>query len=228
MVVEGKHGRFRVNPHDTVIAASLQRYGEFAEHELMLLGTFIESGQTVIDVGANIGTHTIFFSKCVGEHGSVVAIEAQPNIYELLRENINLNDRQNVSALNAAAGTAAGFLTAPRLDYERDGNFGAFSFRLQDIGKYLPVAATGEEIRVEVVPLDSLDLKHCDLIKVDAEGMERDILLGAARTIDTHRPILYVENNINRHSPSRMPFLACCRCFVPRASRLYDFRCCLG
>jgi len=36
------------------------------------------------------------------------------------------------------------------------------------------------------------------------------------------------RGNINRHSPSRMPFLACCRCFVPRASRLYDFRCCLG
>ena len=36
------------------------------------------------------------------------------------------------------------------------------------------------------------------------------------------------EFPLNRHSPSRMPFLACCRCFVPRASRLYDFRCCLG
>ena len=35
-------------------------------------------------------------------------------------------------------------------------------------------------------------------------------------------------SQFSRHSPSRMPFLACCRCFVPRASRLYDFRCCLG
>ena len=53
-------------PNDIVIGKSLKNYGEYAEHEMMLLSHWIEPEDTVIDVGANIGTHSVFFSHQVG------------------------------------------------------------------------------------------------------------------------------------------------------------------
>ena len=65
-LVKSRHGRFYIMPNDIVIGKSLQNYGEYAEHEMMLLSHWIESEDTVIDVGANIGTHSVFFSHQVG------------------------------------------------------------------------------------------------------------------------------------------------------------------
>ena len=48
--------------------------------------------------------------------------------------------------------------------------------------------------------VDGFTLPACRLIKIDAEGMERAVVLGAARTIRRHRPLLYVENNDRQRS----------------------------
>ncbi|NQV56110.1 MAG: FkbM family methyltransferase [Rhodospirillales bacterium] len=200
-IAECRHGRFYINPHDTTIGKSLRTYGEFAEHEIMLLSHLIGPGQTVIDVGANIGTHAVFFSDHVGPGGKVLAIEAQPEVFDLLQRNLALNNCENTKAKNAAVGAAKGALELPALDYNRDGNFGAFSFRIDDIGRYLPLAEGGKNISLPVIPLDDMGLEACHLIKVDVEGMEYEVLAGAARTIGKFKPTLYLENNNKASSP---------------------------
>ena len=56
-----KNGRFLIVPKDTIIGKSLKYYGEYAEHEMMLLSRWVQSEDTVLDIGANTGTHAVFF-----------------------------------------------------------------------------------------------------------------------------------------------------------------------
>ena len=58
-----KHGVFSFFKNDTIIGKSLDLYGEYAEYEFMLLNNLIAPDHIVIDVGANIGLHTVWFSK---------------------------------------------------------------------------------------------------------------------------------------------------------------------
>ena len=58
-----------------------------------------------------------------------------------------------------------------------------------------------------VITLDSLNLRKCDFIKVDIEGMEEEMLKGARKTISSCRPILFVENNIIENSESLLTFI---------------------
>ncbi|HAA91463.1 MAG: hypothetical protein CMM48_17610 [Rhodospirillaceae bacterium] len=205
IIAKGKRGQFFINPHDTVISRSLQIYGEFAEHKMMLLSHWLQPGQTVFDVGANIGTHAVFFSQKVGSSGKVIALEPQPEIFTLLQKNLDLNACQNVKTINAACAANKGEVEFPALDYNRDANFGGFTLLLDDVARFFPVNNDGSKIRVPVITLDDLtdhgEMTNCDLVKIDAEGMETDIISGTKRTLEKYLPILYVENNNQRRSP---------------------------
>jgi hypothetical protein len=72
-----RHGDMLFNVNDRHIGRSLDLYGEWAEAELELLGLFIKPGDTVVDVGANLGTHCLFFAQRVGSGGTVFAFEPQ-------------------------------------------------------------------------------------------------------------------------------------------------------
>ena len=82
---------------------------------MQLLQHFIEPGMDVIDVGANIGTHTLFFAAAVGPQGSVVAIEPQRVVDHMLTANVALNSLLNVVTLHTACGAEPGFLRVPAM-----------------------------------------------------------------------------------------------------------------
>ena len=90
------------NVHDQHIGRSLDLYGEWAESELELLGLFIKPGDLVVDVGANIGTHTVFFAQRAGATGQVYALEPQRIVFQSLCANLALNGLLNVRAFHAA------------------------------------------------------------------------------------------------------------------------------
>ena len=68
-VVKGRDGFFLVNRNDVYIGKALEIYGEYCGIEGDLLTSLIKPGQTVIEVGANIGSHTVGLAKCVGSTG---------------------------------------------------------------------------------------------------------------------------------------------------------------
>jgi hypothetical protein len=74
--------------------------------------------------------------------------------------------------------------TVPALDYAAENNFG---------GVALQEAGPGET--VARITIDAIGLSSCHLIKIDVEGMETDVIAGAAETIRRCRPLLYVEND---------------------------------
>jgi FkbM family methyltransferase len=186
-----KHGTFLFNIHDLVIGRSLDLYGQWCEEELSLLGQIVKPGDVVLDVGANIGTHTVFFAKAVGDQGLVVAFEPQRLAFQNLCANLALNSLTNGLARQQALGRRAETVRMPLLNPRFDQNFGGFA--VHDHGVGLPV---------EVMRLDDMPLPRCDLLKVDVEGMECDVLEGARESIARHRPVLFVENDTLERSAS--------------------------
>ena len=179
-----KHGLMMYNVNDRFVGRSLDLYGEWCERELELLGQVIRPGHVVVDVGANIGTHTVFFGETVGRTGAVIAVEPQRLCFQMLCGNVALNGLVNVVCLQAAAGNARGTLKVPIIDPATPYNFGALSVEGHSAGE-----------DVQVIAIDELALARCGLLKIDVEGMEIKVLQGARATIARCRPALFVENN---------------------------------
>ena len=191
-----RSGLMLFNRNDTYIGASLRKYGEFSGGETVLFGIFVQPGMTVLDIGANIGVHTVDLSCLVGAAGTVHAFEPQRLIFQVLCANVALNSCTNVFTHNAAVGAASGSLLVPSLDPNGQNNYGGVS---------LPGAQQGES--VPLVTIDSLDLRFCHAIKLDVEGMETEALQGAAVTIARCRPFIYVENDREARSAELISLL---------------------
>jgi FkbM family methyltransferase len=172
------------NRNDVYIGKSLDVYGEFSEGEVDLFRQIVNEGSFVVEVGANIGAHTLFFARQVGPAGGVVAFEPQRIVFQTLCANMALNSVTNVQCHQKAVGAELGEIRVPALDHLRAENFGGLSLEGCQQGEPTPM-----------VTLDSLKLGRCTLIKVDVEGMEKQVLEGAAKTIAACLPILYVEND---------------------------------
>jgi FkbM family methyltransferase len=181
-----RHGPMCFFRHDRFIGRSLSVYGEWAQFELAWLLDLLRPGDTVIDAGANVGTHTVPFAQAVGPTGHVHAFEPQGQVADVLEANLELNGLPQATVHRAAVGAAAGRIVVPRLNVERELNLGGVS---------LGLFASGEGDEVPLQTLDALELPDCRLIKIDVEGMEADALAGATATLRRCRPILYVEND---------------------------------
>jgi FkbM family methyltransferase len=188
-LVKGRHGWFLANRNDRYLGAALIRYGEYGEIEHRLLNSLISPGDDVIEVGANIGSHTVGLAKAVGDLGSVIAVEPQEAIYRVLCANLALNGLANVKAHCCGCGAGRTTLIVPARSYDPDRPHNSGSVSLASGGEGQPVA---------VLPLDELagDVRRLRLLKIDVEGMEREVLQGGQGLIARHRPALYVENDI--------------------------------
>jgi FkbM family methyltransferase len=184
------------NENDTFIGRALIHYGEYGELEWKLLQRFCEPGAIVVEVGANIGSHTVSLGKAVGAGGTVVAVEPQPVIFQALCANLALNCLTNVDAVNCGCGNRRQTLHLPRVDYAAEGNFGGVELQGH--------AATASSIAVEIRKLDDLlaPYKTVNLLKIDVEGMESEVVQGGRQVIGAFHPVLYVEND--RREKSKM------------------------
>lgn len=191
-----RYGAMAYITHDSYIGRSLDLYGEFSPGEAALFSQFLKLGMTALDVGANMGAHTVLFAQKVGPQGRVIAFEPQRVIHQLLCANIMMNGHVNVEARLAAAGSASSTLHVPPVNYGAAGNYGSLA-----LGGY----KQGETVPVETI--DGLNLPQCHFIKVDVEGMEAEALRGAAATLKRCRPLLYVENDRREKSAELIELL---------------------
>jgi FkbM family methyltransferase len=186
-LVTGRDGMFLVNRKDFFIGKALEIYGEYNGTEAAFLRHLIKPGDTVIEVGANIGSHTIGLAKAVGPAGKVFAFEPQRPCYALLQAQIALNQISNIYSYNVGLGQAREKLWVPHVDYAQLGNFGGVALKRESEADSEPV---------DVVTLDEqLEGVACSLIKIDVEGMEEPVIRGALKLITKTRPTLYVEND---------------------------------
>ena len=189
------------NPNDKFVGRSLDLYGEFSEGETALFGQCVKRGHVVLDIGANVGAHTLFFAAAVGPRGRVLAFEPQRLVFQTLCANVALNNITNVHCRNEAVGASPGTVRVPVLDPRSEQNFGGLSLEGQREGE-----TEGEA--VPRVTVDGLGLGRCHFMKIDVEGMEVPAIEGAAETIRRLRPILYVENDRRQHSEALIRLIA--------------------
>ncbi len=194
--IDTRHGPQLCFDNDHYFWPLLETYGDYNYGEWDLFRQLIQSGDTVVDAGANVGCHTLALAKLVGPTGAVIAFEPQRPLYYALCGTMALNGQWHVQAFNAAVGAEVGTLSMARVDYSApDMNFGG-AFIGEGGGETVPV-----------LPLDHFKMDRVRFIKLDVEGHEIQALNGARETIMQHRPLLYVENDRIENSDALIELL---------------------
>ena len=184
---QSKYGTFIHFQNDDPIGACLHYYGEWAQQEFDFFDLFLTENSNVLDVGANIGTHAVYFSKKCNK-GNVIAIEPQIYIFEMLAANLLINGCYNAIPVHAGAASKAGVAKMININpfVEHQINYGEFKVNNN--------AESG--VITNLIVLDSyVDLNKFDLIKMDVEGLELDVFIGAEKLLNHHQPYLYIEFN---------------------------------
>lgn len=180
-----RHGVMLANKNDRFVGQSLLRYGEFSKGEADLFAAIVPRQGVCIEVGANIGALTVPLARLAE---LLVAVEPQRIAFQTLCANIQLNSLPNVWAEHAACGAALGTVPVIDLDPRVEANFG---------GCRIP-AEGGAHTVVPMWTVDALMARWSlplVFLKIDVEGMERDVMEGGLTVITRDRPILYFEND---------------------------------
>jgi len=165
----------------------------FEHSSIRAYSRLIKPGAVVIDVGANIGAHTLPFAQLVGPNGHVYAFEPTAYAFRRLQRNLALNSvlAQRVSAFQA-------MLAASSSDAPDTNLYARWPLRREPEirhSTHLGVAASTEG--AEVIRLDDWVARHniprIDFMKIDVDGHECRVLRGAHETLRRFRPSLLVE-----------------------------------
>ena len=159
-----------------------------AEHMIGQVRKHIKRGSTVIDCGANIGDHTVTYSRLVGQDGCVLAFECNPAARECLEYNLKHCQNNCVAFRNplwSVSGRKLGLVTDP--------NVGATHVSAESAVEESETT-TIDDVLAEFRRLGTT-LRTVSLIKMDIEGAEVDVLIGAKDTIEQHQPVMMIEVN---------------------------------
>ena len=156
--------------------------------DYLVRSRIVKEGDTVLDIGANIGYYALLESKMAGKTGVVYAVEPIKNNMDLLKKNIELNGAGNIKTYNLAIGDA----DRKRIEiYKRSkGNLSSLTALSSDYG---------EVVSIEEVPMSTVDsfvkneMNHPpNFIRMDVEGYEANILKGMKKALFT-TPNLQIE-----------------------------------
>jgi len=148
----------------------------------------IKNAKVILDIGGNIGTSALYYAN-QNSGARILSFEPHPVTFIQAKENISLNKFSNIEMINVGLGPKNETLKLYEVD---ENNPGMNRILNEDIA--LPYKL------IEVVILDEIlkskNISKVDFIKIDVEGFEHAVLLGAAETLK-HKPILFIEVNNN-------------------------------
>ena len=169
-------------PHyeEDLLQHIIVNYANFYENVELdyLRKEIIPRDAVVLDIGANIGNHTVFFGKVCGAK-RIYCFEPVHETYETLCENIELNGLDNiVTANNTALGSISGKAKIKYYDPKQIG-----STQVEE----------AEDGDMQMARLDDYAFERIDFIKIDVETYEYNLLKGAKETFTKHSPIVFIE-----------------------------------
>ena len=184
------NGVFKIYDHDYIIAGWI-RGGYIYEHNLVnsVLQNIVKQSNVIIDAGANIGCHSISYAN-FNPNATIYSFEPQKDIFDILETNKKLNKASNLVCMNKALGhTMRDLYMNPPLQTPDGINYAGTG-----------VGSGGEP--TQMITIDSLDLPGLDFIKMDVQGSEGLVIMGAQKTIDKYSPIILFEHDDTLVKPS--------------------------
>jgi FkbM family methyltransferase len=184
MLVQTLHGvKFLIDPADRIMAAQMVVYRQWEPELSSFFRHLVTPASVVVDVGANFGYFTCLSGALIGAGGSgrVIAIEPNPAMVELIHANGEINwSMAPIEIIEAAAGAEAGSAV--------------LNVHPQRAANASLTPGEGEAVEVRLVRIDDIvpDGLAVDLMKIDVEGHEAGVLLGARRTIGASPEITLV------------------------------------
>ncbi|TDG35287.1 FkbM family methyltransferase [Pedobacter changchengzhani] len=171
----------------TWIGGKIVYTGDYEPELKKVFKSIIKKGDQILDVGANIGFHTLYFAQLTGENGSVKSFEPVPQNFKALNNNIGLNSFLNITTYNIALSNQKEQII---IDVDaKSTNPGAFN--LFEQGRQTPINCfVGDEI---------IGGKKVDFIKVDVEGYESFVIEGLMQTINKNKPKIIFEYDKHYH-----------------------------
>lgn len=193
MLEDGKYINF---PHfDEDIRMCLPNAAhDFVQKRILMGNTFFElpllkrvetmnvvgPESTVLDIGANIGNHSVYFGKVL-KAGQVISVEPQNRVFPILSENLELNGLDASNARKMLIGPTDGF---GEMKVFVQQNLGQTQFQPSDSGD-VPMTTLDRLVSEASLPVT--------MVKIDVEGMEWDVLSGGMTTIADTRPVFWIE-----------------------------------
>lgn len=158
--------------------------GRFEAHAIALCANYVRTDGVVLDIGANIGVHSVQFADLVPE-GKVICVEPARTTFDYLLRNIG--PLRNVVPLNVALSNISGVLT---LFVAADNAYSGLkdTYRKPILGHENVACFRADEL---LKPL--LMETRVDLIKIDVEGFEHQVLEGMRELVALHRPVIFCE-----------------------------------
>jgi FkbM family methyltransferase len=167
---------------DRWVALLLWKYGILEAYELQVARSMIRPGMHILDVGSNIGFHSLEFARWTGPSGKVDAFEPAPENYVVLKRNVEASGLDNVSTFEIAVSDRAGETTMYLSPAHRGDH------------RIVASAETRSSIHVRTTTLDErygAPLQRIDFVKIDVQGAEYLVLAGM-RQVFRNNPDLVV------------------------------------
>jgi FkbM family methyltransferase len=205
---------------DEGVDLAIYLFGMFERSTVMACRRLVKAGNTVLDIGANIGAHTLHLARAVGEAGAVVAYEPTAFAYEKLRRNIALNPAlapritaEQVMLVDASTAAPPPALYSSWPLRAPTGVHALHRGRLMD--------TSGARTLTLDAHLEQGRLRKVDFIKLDVDGHECPLLRGGAAMLRKDRPVLVMElaPYVHRELGHRLA-----ECFDALLSQGYRFR----
>ncbi|MCX7697934.1 MAG: FkbM family methyltransferase [Candidatus Goldbacteria bacterium] len=161
--------------------------GTYERKKVLVLSKMIKLGMVCYDIGAHVGYYSLLFSRYVGKTGMVYAFEPLPRNLKYLNNHLTLNKLLNVKIIPYAVSFKKGY---SKLLFENENQ--SFIARLDVNGN----------LKINTICIDELVKNNLilspNIIKIDVEGHELQVLMGAKQTLINFKPIIFVAlDNMN-------------------------------
>lgn len=177
---------------DEGIDLAIYLFGAFEPRMIDTYRRIVTPGDTVLDIGANIGAHTLHFARAVGSAGRVFAFEPTAYAYAKLQRNVSLNvelaARIRTENVLLEDRTTDGALSAVYSSWPLTGQA---DLHPKHLGKAMDISGA-ERVSLDAF-MESRQVERIDFIKMDVDGNECRVLRGALSTLRKHRPEMILE-----------------------------------
>ena len=186
--IEINNYKMKTIANDKGISSELLIYGNHEPLTTKIILEELSENMNCVDIGSNIGYYVLLENMKIGKNGKIWAIEPSPENFSTLKENIELQNGENIKAFNFAIG---------------DKN-GEIEFVISKKSNWSKVKSENESVdsenKVINVPLKTLDsfakennLERVNLLRMDVEGYENKIILGATQFLNQFKPTIMLE-----------------------------------